>query len=89
MSTSSTRPITTLSKRDILYVEPNLAMAQDASIGTTRSLWGRGIQIILNLGSLLYRVQRYYCPCARVFEVVLTVDILCSKDFISRLILTN
>ena len=44
--------------RDILYVEPNLAMAQNASIGTTRRLWVRGIQITLHLGSLLYRVLR-------------------------------
>ncbi len=45
-----------MQQRDILYVEPNLAMAQNASIGTTRSLWVRGIQITLSLGSLLYRV---------------------------------
>ncbi len=47
-----------MQQRDILYVEPNLAMAQNASIGTTRSLWVRGIQITLHLGSLLYRVLR-------------------------------
>ncbi len=45
-------------QRDVLYVEPNLAMAQNASIGTTRRLWVRGIQITLHLGSLLYRVLR-------------------------------
>ena len=47
-----------MQQRDILYVEPNLAMAQNASIGTTRRLWVRGIQITLHLGSLLYRVLR-------------------------------
>ena len=47
-----------MQQRDILYVEPNLAMAQNASIGTTRRLWVRGIQITLHLGSLLYRVLK-------------------------------
>ena len=47
-----------MQQRDVLYVEPNLAMAQNASIGTTRRLWVRGIQITLHLGSLLYRVLR-------------------------------
>ena len=47
-----------MQQHDILYVEPNLAMAQNASIGTARRLWVRGIQITLHLGSLLYRVLR-------------------------------
>lgn len=47
-----------LQQRDVLYVEPNEAMAQNASIGRTRTLWIRGIQISLHLGSLLYRVLR-------------------------------
>jgi len=47
-----------LHQRDVIYVEPNLAMAQNASIGQTRTLWIRGIQISLHLGSLLYRVLR-------------------------------
>ena len=47
-----------MQQRDVLYVEPNLAMAQNASIGTTRRLWVRGIQITLHLGSLLYRVLK-------------------------------
>ena len=47
-----------MQQRDILYVEPNIAMAQNASIGSTRRLWVRGIQITLHLGSLLYRVLR-------------------------------
>ena len=45
-----------LQQRDVLYVEPNEAMIQNASIGRTRQLWVRGIQITLHLGSLLYRV---------------------------------
>ena len=47
-----------LQQRDVLYVEPNEAMAQNASIGSTRQLWVRGIQITIHLGSLLYRVLR-------------------------------
>ena len=47
-----------LQQRDILYVEPNEAMAQNASIGRTRTLWVRGIRITIHLGSLLYRVLR-------------------------------
>ena len=43
-------------QRDILYVEPNEVIAQNASIGRTRQLWVRGIRITLHLGSLLYRV---------------------------------
>lgn len=45
-----------LKQRDILYVEPNEVMAQNASIGRTRQLWVRGIAITVSLGSLLYRV---------------------------------
>ena len=45
-----------MQQRDILYVEPNEVMAQNASIGQTRRLWVRGIQITLHLGSLLYRI---------------------------------
>lgn len=45
-----------MQQRDILYVEPNEVMAQNASIGRTRQLWVRGIQITLSLGSLLYRI---------------------------------
>ena len=45
-----------MQQRDILYVEPNEVMAQNASIGQTRQLWVRGIQITLSLGSLLYRI---------------------------------
>lgn len=47
-----------MQQRDILYVEPNIAMAQNASIDSTRRLWVRGIQITLHLGSLLYRVLK-------------------------------
>ena len=47
-----------LHQRDILYVEPNTVMAQNASIGTTRVLWVRGVRITLHLGSLLYRVLK-------------------------------
>lgn len=45
-----------MQQRDILYVEPNEVMAQNASIGQTRQLWVRGIQITLSLGSLLYMI---------------------------------
>ena len=45
-----------LQQRDIVYVEPNEVMAQNASIGRTRQLWVRGISISIALGSLLYRV---------------------------------
>ena len=45
-----------MQQRDILYVEPNPVMAQNASIGRTRQLWVRGIGITISLGSLLYRV---------------------------------
>lgn len=47
-----------MQQRDILYVEPNTAMAQNASIGRTRTLWVRGIHIVLSLGSLMYRVLK-------------------------------
>ena len=45
-----------LQQRDILYVEPNEVMAQNASIGRTRQLWVRGAAITVALGSFLYRV---------------------------------
>ena len=45
-----------LQQRDIVYVEPNEAMAQNAKIGRTRQLWLRGASITISLGSLLYRV---------------------------------
>lgn len=45
-----------LEQRDIVYVEPNEAMAQNAKIGTTTQLWVRGASITISLGSLLYRV---------------------------------
>ena len=45
-----------LQQRDIVYVEPNEAMAQNAKIGRTTQLWVRGAAITISLGSLLYRV---------------------------------
>jgi polysaccharide export outer membrane protein len=45
-----------LEQRDIVYVEPNEAMAQNAKIGQTTKLWLRGVSITISLGSLLYRV---------------------------------
>ena len=45
-----------LQQRDIVYVEPNEAMAQNAKIGQTTQLWVRGVSITISLGSLLYRV---------------------------------
>ena len=45
-----------LQQRDIVYVEPNEVMAQNAKIGQTRQLWVRGASITISLGSLLYRV---------------------------------
>lgn len=45
-----------LEQRDIVYVEPNEAMAQNAKIGRTTQLWVRGASITISLGSLLYRV---------------------------------
>lgn len=45
-----------LQQRDIVYVEPNVAMAQNAKVGTTTRLWVRGASITISLGSLLYRV---------------------------------
>ena len=45
-----------LQQRDIVYVEPNEVMAQNAKIGTTTHLWIRGASIVISLGSLLYRV---------------------------------
>lgn len=45
-----------LQQRDIVYVEPNVSMAQNAKVGTTTQLWVRGASITISLGSLLYRV---------------------------------
>ena len=45
-----------LQQRDIVYVEPNEAMAQNAKMGQTRQLWVRGASITISLGALLYRV---------------------------------
>jgi polysaccharide export outer membrane protein len=45
-----------LQQRDIVYVEPNEVMAQNAKIGRTTQLWFRGVSITISLGSLLYRV---------------------------------
>ena len=47
-----------LQQRDVVYVEPNVAMCQNAEIGTTTRLWLRGTSITIRLGSLLYRVLR-------------------------------
>jgi len=47
-----------LQQRDIVYVEPNEAMAQNSKIGQTTQLWVRGASITISLGSLLYRVLR-------------------------------
>lgn len=45
-----------LQQRDIVYVEPNEVMAQNAKVGTTTRLLVRGAAITISLGSLLYRV---------------------------------
>lgn len=45
-----------LKQRDIVYVEPNEVMAQNAKIGRTTQLWVRGASITISLGSLLYMV---------------------------------
>ena len=45
-----------LQQRDVVYVEPNEAMAQNAKIGSTTQLWVRGASITISLGSLLYMV---------------------------------
>ena len=45
-----------LQQRDIVYVEPNEAMAQNAKVGRTTQLWIRGAAITISLGSLLFRV---------------------------------
>lgn len=47
-----------LQQRDIVYVEPNEAMAQNAKIGQTTQLWVRGASITISLGSLLYMVLK-------------------------------
>ena len=45
-----------LQQRDIVYVEPNEAMAQNSKVGRTTQLWLNGVSITVSLGSLLYRV---------------------------------
>ena len=45
-----------LQQRDIVYVEPNKTMAQNAKIGQATQLWVNGASITISLGSLLYRV---------------------------------
>lgn len=45
-----------LEQRDIVYVEPNEAMAQNSKVGTTTRLLLNGVSITISLGSLLYRV---------------------------------
>ena len=45
-----------MQQRDILYVEPNTAMAQEGTVSTTNRLWLRGVSIVISLGSLMYRV---------------------------------
>ena len=47
-----------LQQRDVVYVEPNEAMAQNSKIGRTKQLWIRGASITISLGSLLYRVLK-------------------------------
>ena len=47
-----------LQQRDIVYVEPNEAMVQNAKIGSTTQLWVRGASITISLGSLLYLVLK-------------------------------
>ena len=47
-----------LRQRDIVYVEPNEAMVQNAKVGRTTQLWVRGAGITISLGSLLYRVLK-------------------------------
>ena len=47
-----------LQQRDIVYVEPNEVIVQNAKIGRTTQLWFRGASITISLGSLLYRVLR-------------------------------
>ena len=45
-----------LQQRDIVYIEPNEAMVDNAKVGQTTRLWLRGVSITVALGSLLYRV---------------------------------
>ena len=45
-----------LQQRDVVYVEPNEVMAQNAKYGRTTQLWVRGASITISLGSLLYMV---------------------------------
>lgn len=51
-------PYYNLQQRDVVYVEPNEVMAQNAKIERTRQLWIRGASITISLGSLLYRVLK-------------------------------
>lgn len=45
-----------MQQRDILYVEPNTTMAQNATVSETNRLWLNGVSIVISIGSLLYRV---------------------------------
>lgn len=45
-----------LQQRDVVYVESNEAMAQNAKVGKTTQLWVRSASISISFGSLLYRV---------------------------------
>ena len=47
-----------MQQRDILYVEPNPAKAQNSQMGQTTRLWVRGASITVALGSLLYMVLK-------------------------------
>ena len=47
-----------LEQRDIVYVEPNVVMAQESKVSTTTRLWFNGASIIISVGSLLYRVLK-------------------------------
>ena len=51
-------PYYNLQQRDILYVEPNSAMAQNAKVGRITQLWVNGVSITVSMGSLLYRVLK-------------------------------
>ena len=47
-----------LQQRDIVYVEPNETMKQNARIGRTTHLWVNGASISISLGSLLFMVLK-------------------------------
>ena len=51
-----TSPYYYLQQRDVVYVESNEAMAQNAKVGKTTQLWVRSASISISFGSLLYRV---------------------------------